>query len=129
MQDRSTRDGLRVGDSAGAGRGVFATKAFAAGETLEVAPVLVIPPDQVDALRQTGLRHYVWRWGSSVAVGLGIISLVNHGVPANAVWLADYTTGELSLNATSDIMIGDEVLVDYSKGGERPLSFRPRQDD
>lgn len=113
-------------ESPGAGRGVFAGRPFGSGAVLEVAPVLVVPREQVPALRQTGLRFYVWNWGSAVAVGLGIVSLVNHGVPANASWIADYTTGELTLKAVADIEVGDEILVDYSRGGTRPLPFAPR---
>ena len=108
---------------------MFAADAFTNGQRLETAPVLVIPTEQVAALRETGLRYYVWNWGSSVAVGLGIISLVNHGVPANAKWTADYMAGELSLVAVDDIAAGDEVLVDYSRGGTRPLPFAPRPAD
>ena len=116
-------------DSPGAGRGVFASESFVKGQWLETAPVLVIPAAQLASLRETGLRYYVWNWGSSVAVGLGIISLVNHGVPANAKWSADYLAGELSLIAVDDIEIGEEVLVDYSRGGTRPLPFDPRPAD
>ncbi len=126
MDDRSARSGLRILESPGAGRGVFADRSFAAGDILEVAPALVIPPAQIDALRQTGLRYYVWNWGSSLAVGLGIISLVNHGIPANTKWVADFENGELSMVATADIEPGDELLVDYSKGGTRPLPFADR---
>ena len=35
--------------------------------------------------------------------------------------------GELSLVAVDDIAVGDEVLVDYSRGGTRPLPFAPVQ--
>jgi hypothetical protein len=105
---------------------VFAGRHFSIGEVIEVAPVLVVPPEQLDALKATGLRYYVWNWGSSVAVGLGIISLVNHGTPPNASWSANHTTGELTLTALAELVPGTEILVDYSNGGERPLSFEPR---
>jgi hypothetical protein len=117
---------LQILDSPGAGRGVFAGREFSIGEVIEVAPVLVVPAAQLDALRATGLRHYVWHWGSSVAVGLGIISLVNHGRPPNARWSANHAAGELTLTAIAHVDPGTEILVDYSNGGERPLSFEPR---
>ncbi len=126
MLDRSARSGLLVLDSPGAGRGVFAGRDFSIGEVIEVAPVLVIPAAQVASLLATGLRYYVWHWGSSVAVGLGIISLVNHGTPPNARWSANHATGELTLTAIARLVPGTEILVDYSNGGERPLSFEPR---
>jgi hypothetical protein len=105
---------------------VFAGRHFSVDEVIEVAPVLVVPPEQLDSLKATGLRHYVWNWGNSVAVGLGIISLVNHGTTPNARWSANHATGELTLTAIAELVPGTEILVDYSNGGQRPLSFRPR---
>ena len=90
---------LRVDRSPGAGRGVFTTRPVRSGQVLEVAPVLVVPESERPDLEQTLLRQYVWEWDGGVAVGLGIISLVNHGVPANAHWESDVEAGELWLTA------------------------------
>ncbi|HSL58903.1 MAG TPA: SET domain-containing protein-lysine N-methyltransferase [Acidimicrobiales bacterium] len=126
MEDRSRRDGLAVRVSPGAGRGVFATRDRHAGEVLEVAPILLIPEAQRDAALATIVRRYAWGWDGGLAVGLGLISVVNHGVPANARWESDREACELWLVATAAIAAGAEVLVDYSHGGERELAFTPR---
>jgi hypothetical protein len=105
---------------------VFTTRAVRAGQVLEVAPVLVVPDAQRPALERTRLREHVWEWDDGVAVGLGLISLVNHGVPGNARWESDVEAGELWLSAVDDLPAGAEVLVDYTLGGEIELWFTPR---
>lgn len=105
---------------------MFTTRAVRAGQVLEVAPVLVVPEAERSSLERTRLREHVWEWDGGVAVGLGLISLVNHGVPGNARWESDVDAGELWLTAERDLPAGTEVLVDYTLGGEIELWFAPR---
>src|SRR5205814_6466130 len=64
--DRSLRGGavtLALGTSAVHGRGVFAQRAFACGEVIERAPVIVIPASQLSDLDRTVLYDYYFGWG------------------------------------------------------------------
>jgi len=53
----------RVGDSPGRGRGVFAARAFAPGETIELAPVIVFPAEDWAHVVKTVLNDFCFRWG------------------------------------------------------------------
>jgi hypothetical protein len=106
---------------------VFTTRARRPGDVLEVAPVLVLGDEADELLEVAALARYAWEWEGGAAIGLGLISLVNHGVPANARWESDTEAAELWLTAAAEMAAGDEVLVDYTDGGTRPLDFEPRR--
>lgn len=92
-----------------------------------MAPVVVLVDEPDEVLASSAIASYVWEWDGGTAIGLGLISLVNHGVPANARWESDSEAGELWLTATDEMAAGDEVLVDYTDGGTRPIDFEPRR--
>ena len=54
---------IRVGDSDGKGRGIFALRKIAGGETIEEAPVVVVPENEVPHLDATVLGDYYFVWG------------------------------------------------------------------
>jgi SET domain-containing protein len=61
------------------GRGVFAAEAMAAGEVVEVAPVIVFPPEQRDVLESSALRDHWYGWtdDGDAAVAFGHASFYN----------------------------------------------------
>lgn len=103
---------LRIDDSpTGAGRGVFATRAFATGDEIERCPMLI-----VDGERGTSLAHgaegYVFNWGDDgTALALGFGSLYNHSFRPNATTLE--TTDELVISALRPIQAGEEIFINY----------------
>ena len=79
---------LRVGFVEGKGRAVFARRSFRKGEVVEVAPVLVVPARQTEAILEFEIiyEHYYSGWGhdgNEGAIALGYASLYNHAYHPN----------------------------------------------
>lgn len=95
------------------GRGVYADKAFLRGERIEVAPVLVLPRDQIPAASL--LLDYVFEWtANTYALALGTGSLYNHSFEPNAYYLMDVPKQAIAFFALLPIGEGEEVLVNYN---------------
>ena len=120
-------DDLEVRPSPGAGRGVFARRAFAADEVVERFAVIVVPAEETAAVQATRLGWYVFAWEEEhVAVGLGFGSLYNHSPQPNARWWALPEELLIELVASRPIEAGEEVLIDYAGGEEGvDLGFEP----
>ncbi len=54
---------IRIGNSHGKGRGVFALRSITSGETIEEAPVVIVPEGEVGHLDATVLGDYYFLWG------------------------------------------------------------------
>lgn len=106
--------GVRVEPAPGKGRGVFATRAFERGDVVEVAPVLVLPPDQQDRVDGTVLDSYVFAWGDTVAIALGFGSIYNHSWSPNLEYRKRLAEGVLEFVAIADIAEGDELTTNYT---------------
>ena len=109
---------LRIDESPGKGRGVFALRKYAAGETIEDAPVIVLPASQREYLKKTSLFHYFFNWGeredSDCAVCLGFGSLYNHSTNPNAKYTRIYANQIMRFLAIKDIEKGDEICTNYN---------------
>lgn len=109
------RPAVRVARVDGKGRGVVATRAIAAGEVIERAPVVVIPVAHRADLERTVLDHYVYDWpNGALAVALGSGSIYNHSYAPNATYVKRVDDGELEYIALVNIADGDEILVNYN---------------
>ena len=103
------------------GRGVFAAKAFAEGETVEVCPVVTFV-DDTDRL-PIEVRRVIFNWGyltggpSSQALALGYGSMYNHSNPANMRYRADLANVALHFVAVRPIAVGEELTVNYNAHG------------
>ena len=106
--------GLEVRPAPGKGRGVFALRAFARGETVELAPVLALRPEDVDAAQATVLGSYVFGWRNTVAVGLGFASIYTHAWDPNLHYFKRFEAGILEFVAARDIAVGDELTINYT---------------
>lgn len=108
------------------GRGVFAARAHAEGETVEACPVVLFPgafnavPDAV--------RKLLFNWGvlaqvqNTHCLALGYGSLYNHGNPANLRYEADAHAGVLRFIAVRAIVQDEELTVNYNAVGGGPHS-------
>ena len=124
---------LFVAEAGAHGRGVFTDRAIPRGVTVEIAPVIAIPPSQVNDLSGTALYDYWFAWGEDnhgAAVATGFGSLYNHSFAANAVYYKDLTAGRLEFRAEQAIAAGEQVTIDYTGGDATavPLWFEPRTD-
>jgi hypothetical protein len=99
------------------GRGVFAARCFAPGELIERAPVIVVPPAEVDAVERGPLGDYVYAWGRRKeldAVVLGYGSLYNHSFRPSAIYLRRPAEPALDFVALRAIAEGEEITVNYN---------------
>ena len=121
---------LIVRESPGRGRGVFAVRAFRAGELIEECPVLVIPDRDIPLIDQTALWHYYFGWSGpegTGAIGLGLASLYNHSDQPNAECRKDIDARVIRFVALRDIGEGEEIVFRYDTGSPgTPLWFEPR---
>jgi SET domain-containing protein len=109
---------LQVRESPGVGRGargVFAAADIAAGQTLEVAPVIVIPRQESQLLSTTRLEDYVFKWGGGCyALALGYGSLYNHSYTPNARYVQDTAARAMRFLALRAILRGEEITINYN---------------
>jgi hypothetical protein len=118
---------LEVRAVPGKGRGVFARRAVAAGRRLCRCPTIALAAADCAHLNRTALAKHFFtgdREAFEAWLGLGPLTLVNHGVPANADWR--YVDGGplgclIDLVALRPIAPGEEVTIDYNT----PLWFDP----
>ena len=121
-------DRLEIRSDPAKGRGVFAREPIPAGNLIEAAPVIVVPPAQCALLDKTTLHDYYFRWGGGPdgaggAVALGLVALCNHSRRPNARVRRNLAQETLDLLAVAPIAAGDEVTIDYNC----PLWFKPQE--
>ena len=108
------------------GRGVFATRRFAAGEIVEECPVLVFAEEDWELLEQTSLRGYYFEWaGGGVGLALGLGSLYNHSSSPNARAELDHDGALVHYRSLRTIEPGEEITIDYTGGESVELWFQP----
>jgi SET domain len=103
------------------GRGVFAARSHAEGETVELCPVVLFDasfagvPDEV--------RKLLFNWGvladmrSTHCLALGYGSMYNHDNPANMRYEADTALNVLRFVAVRAIAPHEELTVNYNAIG------------
>jgi uncharacterized protein len=118
---------IAIGPTSGRGRGVFATRLIRRGETIEEAPVIVIPASQLKQILKTTLRDYYFVWGAKrdqAAVALGLCSLCNHARKSNANFALEANYMTIRFFALTRIRQGEEVTVNYNGyGSNAPVWF------
>lgn len=122
---------LVVRETGDRGRGVFATRAIAAGTAIEECPVIVVPAAEVETLNRTVLQNYHFRWGGlgeESAIALGYGSLYNHSHQPNAMYVKKYDARLIEFVTLEAIAEGEEITVSYNGGvGDRtPVWFEQR---
>jgi SET domain-containing protein len=127
--DLATSPRTHVAASPLGGRGVFALEAIAAGDVVEICPVIVIPADELEHLDRTALRDHWYGWGDDGdgAVAMGHASFYNHADDPSCDYTAHDTLDALVIRARRDIAAGEELTIDYTGDGETELWFTPRR--
>ena len=117
---------IEVKQTAGKGRGVFATAFIPEGTVVERAPVLVMPSDDVlSGSAGDVLQNYVFEWGrGTMALALGYGSMYNHSYQQNARY---DDVGRLTkvYKALRDIKPGEEITINYNghEDDDTPVGF------
>lgn len=116
--------GLEIRPSSLHGLGVFATRAFMAGDIIERCPVVIVPAAERSLLDKTNLYHYYFTWQNhAAAIALGDGSLYNHSPLPCARYLKIFAANTVEFAALRDIDAGHEITVDYTDHGRNPLWF------
>jgi SET domain-containing protein len=119
---------IGVGDSPDKGRGIFALRSIASGETIEEAPVVIVPEGEVAHLDATVLGDYYFLWGEDekqAAVLLGLCSLCNHSYRPNARFVLHPDRSTIQFVALCEISEGEEVTTNYNGDpqSQKPVWF------
>jgi SET domain-containing protein len=108
------------------GRGVFAARAFGAGETVEVCPVILLrrPYEALHKELKTVVFHWPVPEGARAtqALALGYGSLYNHSNPSNMRYETDAEASVMRLIAVRDIGAGEELTINYNADGGAHVS-------
>ena len=107
------------------GSGVFASRAIAAGEVVEVAPVIHLKSafDQLDP----GLQRRVFDWerlasiAGVSALALGYGSMYNHSNPANMSYESVLAGHAIRFTAACDIGVDEELTINYYSGASESV--------
>lgn len=117
---------VTVGMTADRGRGVFAIRDIEEGEVIERCPMIVVDTDEATAVCDTVLGQYAYGWdGGAVAIALGFGSLYNHAAEPNALYEEAEQPATMIVRARRWIRAGEEILIDYTGGGDQELWFEP----
>ena len=103
---------VRVGRSRH-GRGVFAARAIASGETVEVCPTLELPEADVSGQ----LLDYVFDspdHAKTVVMPLGYGMLYNHSADPNIEYF-EADDGAIAYVATRAVAAGEELTINYGE--------------
>ena len=99
------------------GRGIFSTKSYQTGDTIEESPVIVLNESDTEIIDNTLLYDYYFSWGKSskkAAIALGNGSLFNHSYTPNAKYIKKLNRNIIKFVAIKPIENGEEILVNYN---------------
>ena len=111
---------LYVANSPGKGRGVFCEVSIAANEVIEIAPVVVLAPDEIENVRKTKLKHYYFEFCDSYCLAFGMASLFNHAAEPNIAWQTFAPLRAIRFYALRKIAAGEELCLDYGPIADHP---------
>ena len=116
---------ITIKDTKAMGRGVFSTQNISEGETIEVAPIIVLKhEDFIDTKWNLLFEYYFWL-DQEVVLALGYGSVYNHSMNPNAGYTMDIKTKSITFKAIKDIKKGEEIFFNYkgSSSSKAPLWF------
>lgn len=104
---------------------MFARKAIGEGHVVEVAPVIVVPADEIEALEATSLRDHWYGWtdDGDAAIAMGHASFYNHADDPTCRYEAADDQDSLVVIARRAVAAGEELTIDYTGGGVNQLWF------
>ena len=118
--------GLFIAPSKNKGRGVFTSHNLLVEDVIEICPVIVIPPEQVELIDKTILYNYYFLWTSpenSICIALGYGSIYNHSKTPNAEAIADTANNSFTFKCIKNITAGEEIFIDYNGTGKNSLKL------
>ena len=106
---------IAIGDAGVKGNGIFALQNIRANELIERVPVLVIPSALDYQILQVEIGNYIFEWSNNdMAIALGFGSIYNHSYSPNAYYELIYEKNSIEFIALSDILPGEEIVINYN---------------
>jgi SET domain-containing protein len=108
---------LFISNSPYRGRGVFTSENLTAGMIIEIAPVIIMSPEERVILDQTLLHDYIFLWGkreTQCCVALGYVSIYNHDYQSNAEYEMDFEMNTIRIQTVREIRNGEEIFINYN---------------
>ena len=103
------------------GRGLFAKKNIAKGETIDVAHILLISNNDWDLIEDTVLSNYSFEWDDpkckgeyESAIPLSISQLINHSYSPNVKYRYNYENKSIEYITIREISKGEEITTNYN---------------
>lgn len=123
--------GLYIASSPQRGRGVFTAESVTTGDVIEICPVIVLPPEDMDRIHASRLHDYYFLWGPGrdrPAIALGYGSLYNHSEQPNAEFELDFEEEVITIVCLHPISPGEEITIHYQpdQDVEEGLWFEPQ---
>ena len=115
-QNTAWKNILYLQEVKGKGRAVFCSEDIAAGDTIEVCPVIVVPADDFVLLNSTPLSGYCFYFNkeeNTLALAMGFGSMYNHRLHPNAVYILDREEKEMIFTAHESIPAHTEICINY----------------
>jgi SET domain-containing protein len=112
------------------GRGLYATRNIRANETIEVAEILVLSPEDTIKVNQTDLKYYTFvfnEYDGQDCLVLGVGELFNHAPTElnqhEAAWTSNVKYDlvrhgdryKMVFVSIVDIMAGEQLFIDYNR--------------
>ena len=108
--------GLYIYHDENKGRCVYTAFNIKKDDVIEIAPVIVLPPDDLPIIHKTSLHDYYFLWGKDqkeCAIALGYGSLYNHAIHPNANYIINLADQNIKIFAIKDIQAGEEITINY----------------
>jgi len=114
------------------GRAVYARKAIARGETIEICPAIVVGDNPEASVEEAPYNEWAYHFDGKAVIALGYGSLYNHARHPNATWRLHKTGSRgrvqrfIEIYAIKRIERGDEICIHYtgSPGKRVDLGFK-----
>lgn len=103
------------------GRGIYTAREIAAGEIIEIAPVVLL--ELKSQPFPAAIRRLVYNWSKThVALALGYGSLYNHSDQPSLTFKRDFYNQTITFSALREIQPGEQLTIsyDYTGSGENP---------
>ncbi|MEY2830610.1 MAG: hypothetical protein RIQ33_2468 [Bacteroidota bacterium] len=108
---------LYIAESNLKGKGVFTHQFIEEGKTIEVAPMLILPPSDNEMLDKSYLYNYYFLWGDDLlqrAIALGYGSIYNHSYTPNMAYKMDFKAETITFVAWRNINPNEELFINYN---------------
>ena len=99
------------------GRGVFTSEPIEANTIVEIAPVIVMNPDDRKLLDQTLLHDYIFEWGENkdqCYMALGYVPIYNHSFRSNCEYEMDFDHEQIVIKTMTAVGAGEELFINYN---------------